>query len=192
MINKKRTKKKKEDSNDVIMENDIDESAFSDASDALGKVKEKLKKCEEEKREYLDGWQRAKADMVNLSRKGEENRVELVKYANESLIKDIIPVLDSFSIAMVNTKKWEELPEEWRKGVEYIYSQLKKVLSDHGVEEFSPEGEKFDPSLHEAVENVEVDDESKDSIIVEVIQKGYKLNDKILRSAKVKVGVFNN
>lgn len=156
----------------------------------LAELKEKLAVCLKEKQEYLDGWQRAKADLVNARRRDEEDKREFIKFANERLIDSLIPVLESFELAMANREVWEKADKNWRTGVEYIYSQLKKVLGDEGLAELNPVGEKFSEQKHEAVEFVAVSDESKNHVVLEVVQKGYSLNGRILKPPKVKVGEF--
>ncbi|MBU4480464.1 nucleotide exchange factor GrpE [Patescibacteria group bacterium] len=171
---------------DVAQENLSDKSSFG-GGDVTKKLREKLKKCTEEKQEYLDGWQRAKADSINSKRDFEVQKKDFVKFAKGDLIIQIIPVLDSFGMAFKNTKG---VPEQWLKGVEYICNQLVAVLEENGVKQIDPKGEKFDMNKHTSVEMIKVDDESQESIILEVVQKGYELNGKILREAKVKVGEY--
>lgn len=158
--------------------------------DVVKDLREKLKKALAEKQEYLDGWQRAKADFVNARKREEEARKDLVKYANESLILELGPVLDSFAMAFANKEAWEKVDKNWRMGVEYIYSQLKGVLESNGFGEFDPMGEQFDPARHHAIESVPVDDQAQDHKVAAVIQKGYMLNGKIIRPASVKIGEF--
>ena len=87
-------------------------------------------------------------------------------------------------MAFSNKESWESVSAEWRQGVEYIHSQLMNTLHSHGLAEINPEGKEFDPQKHEAVEMIE----GKDNMVIEVIQKGYELNGKVVRVAKVKVG----
>jgi len=100
--------------------------------------------------------------------------------------------LDSFDSAFKNKEAWEKVDENWRKGVEYIHAQLINVLANHGVSIISPLGEKFDPQRDEAVENVPTRDKKEDDKILEVVSVGYKLQDKIIRAPKVKVGEYKN
>ena len=196
MFKKKDEDKIESDSNEVsgdIVHEDLDDSVVAEenAQEAIRKLREKLKKAEAEKQEYLTGWQRAKADLVNARKRDEEERREFVKFANEKLIEDLVPVLESFDMAMNNKEAWEKADKNWRVGVEYISSQLKKSLSDNGLTELAPNiGDKFDHSLHEASKYEPVTDEKLDHCIIGVIQKGYTLNGKILRVPKVVVGEF--
>ena len=146
--------------------------------------KKEFEKCLQEKDEYLAGWKKARADLVNLRKQDEENIKSIRSFATQNIITDIIPTLDSFDMAFSNKKAWENVSEEWRVGVEYIYNQLWSTLESHGLKRIDSVDVTFDPARHEAVENVP----GKDNMIVEIVQKGYELNKKIIRVAKVKVG----
>ncbi len=192
-------KKDLNNDNEIIPEEngssgELDDSVVAEenATEAIKKLREKLKKAEAEKLEYLTGWQRAKADMVNANKRHDEERREFAKYANENLIADLIPVLESFDMAMGNKEAWEKADKNWRIGVEYIYSQLKKGLEDNGLKEYNPLNEKFDHAKHEAVSYEPVSDQKLDHVITQVIQKGYELNGKVLKVPKVKVGEFKS
>ena len=176
---------------DIILEHD-EEYGHKDPVEAIKKLKAKIKLLEAGKQEYLDGWQRAKADFINARKQDEEGRKDFLKFANEALIGDLIPVLDSFDMAMANKTAWESAPKEWRMGVEYIYQQLLSVLSQRGLEQFDPKGKAFDPAHHEAVDTIETTEQSDDGKVLDVLQKGYSLNGKPIRGAKVKVGKFNH
>lgn len=196
--------KKKPDEGDVVPENsapqsdaadfDLDDSVVAEenAAEAIKKLREKLKKSEADKQEYLTGWQRAKADLINARKRDEADRQEFLKFANERLIDGLIPVLESFDLAMGNKEAWEKVDKNWRVGVEYIYSQLKKALADAGLEEIDPIGKPFDHNRDEAAEYVPTDDQSKHHMVVAVLQKGYSLNGRSMRPPKVKVGEFRS
>ena len=156
--------------------------------DTVESLKEKLKKALEERQEYLTGWQRAKADLINARKRDEESQKDFIKYANEGLISELLSVLDSFHMAMANKDAWEKADKNWRTGVEYIANQFKKVLEDNGLKEIDPLGKDFDPMRDEALEHVIVDNEKDVNKIIEVVQKGYELNGKVLKASKVKIG----
>jgi len=149
------------------------------------KLKEKLKECQKLKDEYLAGWQRARADLLNY-KKGEFERVsEILKYANDGLVLKALPILDNFELAFKNLK--DDLKKEAAiKGILQIKKQFQEFLRAQGLEEIKAGGEKFDPNLHEAVGEIEVKDKEP-GIVVEEVQKGYKLHGKVIRPAKVKI-----
>lgn len=173
---------------DVVLEDLTEEGEPQDPATALKTLRDKLKKCVAEKQEYLDGWQRSKADFINARKREEESRKEMISFANEGLILELIPVLESFEMAMGNKEAWEKIDKNWRLGVEYIANQLKKVLEDNGLKEIAPMGEKFDPMRDEAVEFEKVTDEAKNNSVTAIIKKGYALNGRVIKAPKVKVG----
>lgn len=184
----------KNDKDDITIDSnsDIDDSVVAEESlqETVKKLREKLKKVEAEKQEYLDGWQRAKADFVNIRKRDEDAKQEFLKFSKEEIVRDVIPVLDSFELAFRDKKVWEGLPKDWRTGVESIYNQLLAILTNHGVKKVVPVGEVFDPKQHEAVNVVRVDDKNGDEKIIDVLQAGYSLFGKEIRSAKVVVGKY--
>ncbi len=168
---------------------DLDESVL--AEDHLGetvkKLKEKLKEAEAKSKEYLDGWQRAQAEFVNVRKRDEEAKLEFLKFSNTQLLIQFLPVLDSLELSLLHPA----MAGQAATGLEVIYKQLLSVLKSNGLEEENPIGLSFDPRRHEAVGEVEVKDESEDQKVVEVVQKGYILSGKIIRPAKVKTGTYH-
>jgi molecular chaperone GrpE len=151
-----------------------------------------LDKAKAERDEYLAGWQRAKADFVNAKRRMEEEMKSFRQLANEGLIEELLPVLKSFEMAFANKEAWEKADKNWRSGVEYIYSQIKSVLEQNGLQEIDPMGQRFDPNRDEATELTPVSAEADDNKIVAVVSKGYSLNGKLIVPPKVKVGHIEN
>jgi molecular chaperone GrpE len=176
--------------NDVVLEDEDGEGNTLNPASKIKQLREKLKKSEAERMEYLAGWQRAKADLINARKRDEEDKKEFVKYANEDLIGEILTVLDSFDMAFGNQEAWEKVDKNWRVGVEYIYSQLLSSLERFNLKSINPAGQKFDPNHHVSIENVLVTDKAQDGMIIKVVQKGYKLNGKVIRAPKVEVGEF--
>lgn len=110
---------------DVEFEADTEngESSFNLKTN-LDNLRKRLKKAEAEKNEYLLGWQRTKADYINSRKQDEETNRTAIKYAEASLVSELVPVLDSFDMAFSNKKMIESLPAEWKKGMEQIYNQF--------------------------------------------------------------------
>lgn len=154
------------------------------------KFEDKVKRLEKERDEYLRGWQRAQADYKNRERELDEYKKNIIKFANENLVKEMLPVFDGYDAARSNKEHWEDVNPNWRVGVEYLFSQFLDILADAGVDIYGKEGDEYDSTLHEAIELVELppEEKAKDHKIISVLQKGYKMGDKILRAAKVKVG----
>ncbi len=154
---------------------------------ALKALREKLNACLAEKQEYLAGWQRAKADYVN-ARKAEGERAELrVSAERLKILSSVLAALDSFEMALGDRESWEKVDATWRTGVERIYGQLKGVLAEHGVEPFGETGEPFDPRRHEPVTTVPTAEAAADNTVAQVIQRGYRTSESILRPARVTV-----
>ncbi len=132
---------------------------------------------------YLANWQRAQADFSNYKRRAEQERSETVKFANAALILNLLPVLDDLERALESVS--EKLAGlTWVDGIALIYRKLRMILEAHGLTEVEALGQPFDPNLHEAVLYGE-GDEGK---VIEELQKGYKLHDRVLRPTMVKVG----
>jgi molecular chaperone GrpE len=184
-----------EDGADVAMDTDdadLDDSVVAEESlqETVKKLRAKLAKATAEKQEYLTGWQKDKAEFLNARKRDKESNEQYIKFATENLVNELVPVLDSFNMAMGNTEAWEKVDKNWRVGVEYIFNQLKKTLEENGLKEINPIGQLFDATRDEAVSHESVTSEKDDHKIVAVIQKGYTLNGKALKAPKVKVGEF--
>ena len=177
--------KDKNPDEEVVIEETDEEG---NPADLVKKLREKLKKVTAEKQEYLDGWQRARADYLNFKKEQEETKKQLVMFANERLFDELIPVLDSFDMAFGNKEAWEKADKNWRVGVEYIYSQMVKALENHGLTQFSAKiGDKMDNTKYESVGIIPTDDEKNNHTIAEVLKKGYMFGVQVFRPVQVKV-----
>jgi molecular chaperone GrpE len=148
----------------------------------IEELKQKLEACEKEREEYLNGWKRAKADFINYQKDEAKRMDEIMKFSNEMLIQELLAVLDSFELSLAVLDKEDE---KVGKGVQIIYSQLSSLLKKHGLEPVKSLGEKFDPSQHEALEEIESDKAA--GTILEELTKGWKLHGKVIRPARVKI-----
>ena len=125
-----------------------------------------------------------KADLENYKKRTARERDEFVKFANEGLILDLLDVYENLERALDTARKSSD--DKMAKGLEMIYGNMKAVLEKYGLKPIKAVGEKFDPYLHEAVMQ-EVSDDHEDETVLEEYQKGYTLNMKVIRYAKVKV-----
>ena len=175
------------ETDDVSFE-DVNEEGEVDAKTTIKKLREKIKKLETEKQEYLDLSQRTRADYVNFKKEVDTNRVSDRKFATKRFIEELLPVLDSYDMAQGNKEAWEKVDANWRMGIEYIFGQLRSVLLNEGVTQFGKVGDVVDPNLHESMEMVKVTNKDEHDKIVRVLQSGYRMNDMVLRPARVHVG----
>lgn len=172
------------------------EEVEENTNSKIKKLREKLKACEQEKMQHLEELQRAKADFLNGKKRVEEERLRDKERAVNAQIEKLLPLCDSFHMAMHNKEAWEAIDAVWRVGVEGIHNQLQDILASYGVKQINPSGEAFDPQMHEAMTNVPVEDESDHGKIIQVIQNGFtrKVGDTevLIRPARVTVGEIEN
>jgi molecular chaperone GrpE len=134
-----------------------------------------------------DNWERllrATADFENFKKRATREREDAIKYANESLIKKIVPVLDSFEMALAAGQTQAGAPESLQAGVAMIQQQLRNLLRESGLEELDATGKVFDPNWHEAVSQQESEDVPEGQVLQQ-LRKGYKLRDRLIRPASV-------
>lgn len=142
----------------------------------------KLDACMKEKDEYLNGWKRAKADLINYQKDEGKRFEEILKFGATDLVKDFIPVLDSFDLALTVLEKEGKA----ERGVYMIRTQLEDVLKKRGLERVAVSvGAPFDPNLHESIGEVEAGEPP--GTIVEEVERGYYLNGRVVRPARVKL-----
>ncbi|MDD5145301.1 MAG: nucleotide exchange factor GrpE [Candidatus Pacebacteria bacterium] len=164
---------------------------------SIEELKKELEELKKQKDEFLAGWQRERADFINYKKEEMERIGQLINYAKEELILEILPIMDNFDQAEKNLQQnlgKDENPEGKPsasygasvKGLLQIRIQFQDFLKRLGVEEIKSVGEKFDPHFHEVVGELETSNQKPGTILAEV-QKGYTSNGRLLRPAKVKV-----
>ncbi len=155
-----------------------------DECDCGAEMEDEKKKSDE----YLNNWKRAEADFINYKKRQSELFADLANAANFNIVLEILPIYDTFCLAVAHTP--EDIKNtDWAKGVVQLKNQLENLLKSKGLEEIKSVGEKFDPEFHEAVETIE--SEKPEGEILDEVQKGYKLNGSVIRTAKVKVAKGN-
>lgn len=163
-------------------------------ADKTKKFREKLKDCEEQKKDLMDELQRAKAEFLNAKKRLEDEKIHDRVRAKLRHVEELLPLCDSFQMAMTDKEAWEKADKAWRSGVEGIHMQLKQILNSYNVSTMKVLGETFDPHRHEAVGTETVDSKEKQDIVLSVVQEGYemKIGDKteIIRPARVTTGTF--
>jgi len=150
-------------------------------------LKLEIEKIKKEKEEYLDTLKRVAADFDNYRKRVEKREEEIRKFAGENLIKDIIPIVDDFERALNHLPRSSS--QDFFQGLELVYKKFQEFLKSHAVERIESKGKEFDPFLHEAVEVV--GEKGEKTVVIEELQPGYLMHGKLLRPAKVKVGIIN-
>ena len=154
----------------------VQEEDIESVTRALNEEKEKAEK-------YLANWQRAEADLINFKKRSEQEKAEITKFANAVLVMSLLPILDDFERALDNVSI-KLAGFTWVDGIRLIHRKLQAVLESHGISQIEALGNDFDPTLHEAV----LEEEGEEGKVIEELQKGYKLHERVLRPAMVKVG----
>lgn len=144
-----------------------------------------MERLQAEAEEYLDGWQRARAEFANYKKRIEKERESARERITGEIITRYLGVMDDLERALAKSPETEAC-SEWVAGVELIYTKFKSILEAEGVETIEEEGLRFDPNIHEAI-SYEDSDEHEEGSVIEVTQRGYKLGDRVLRPAMVRV-----
>lgn len=148
---------------------------------------------ESKEKEYIVLWDkyvRLCADFENTRKRWERERSEVIRFANFSLLQDLIVMVDELEQALKMVQHHSNI-DEIEKGFKMICSNFKAMLQRKGLKEIEAKGKKFDPHLHEIIASKEVEDSQEEHIVLEDVQKGYLFEDKVLRTAKVIIGVKN-
>ena len=166
---------------DVTFEQDNDtrENTRPDAMAKIAKLKDEIARLKTEKQGYLDNWQRDKAEFMNARKRDDESKAEYMKFAHVGIFEDLLPVIDSFESAIKHEGAGE--------GISLIYNQFKGMLKKYNIEAIGTVGEPFDPSFHQAIGSTPLADGAIDHTISEILQLGYKSENKVIRPALVKV-----
>ena len=161
------------------------ESATLNQPDELAKLRQYLKVKEEEAKENYERYLRQVAELENFKKRTNREREEAIRFANETLVKDLLPIVDNLERAVVHSKDGAN-GKTLVEGIEMVLRGLFDVLAKHGVVQVSAVGQPFDPEKHEAMAQVEVETH-KPNTIVEEYHKGYMFRDRLLRPALVSV-----
>src|SRR3989338_334283 len=141
-----------------------------------------LQKCEAQKNEYLAGWQRAKADLINYKKEELQRLEEVAKYHGAEFMRELIAVLDAFDLGLAALEKQGSV----EKGIYMIRAQIEDILKSHGLTKIPIRvGDPFDPAVAEAI--AEAESGEPPGTVLEEIEPGYRLHDKILRPSRVKI-----
>jgi len=159
----------------------------------INKIRQKLTQCEADKKSLMDELQRSKADFLNARKRLTDERAQDKIRHQVEHVKQLLPICDSFQMAMNDQAVWEKADESWRKGIEGIYAQLQGILDSYNVKTINPISEQFDPHRDEAIGTEEVTDAALVDTVVSVVQPGYEMKTEngteIIRHARVTTGI---
>ncbi len=173
----------KEHQQDLIEESGqpLEEYSVEDVPALLQELEETRAKADE----YLDGWQRARAEFTNYKKRIEREQAQIYQTVTGNIIKQYMEITDDFERAL-NNKPLGSDGAEWANGIDLIYRKLLAILQNEGVIRMDAQGQVFDPNLHEAITSEE-SDTYKSGEIIEVLQPGYMIGNRVLRPAMVRV-----
>lgn len=191
---KKEDEEKKEEEiiDDISIVESTEDGLELPDKDKNKKLREEIKRLQKEKNEYLLGWQRAKADYINLQRELEAVRLNSSLITKEKVVENILPALDSFEMAFSNQDFWQKVDKSWRQGIESIYDQIISGLNKSDIEKIDQVDILFDPNIHQSIEKIKTDDKGKDHFVESILQVGYKVGNRTIRPAKVRIFEFEN
>ncbi len=174
------------DNNEEIEET-IDEAIEESKEEVneLEQLKLKLEKAESSSKDYLDKLQRSMAEFDNFRKRTNLEKASMYENGARDTIEKLLPILDNFERAILSTPE-EDKNSAMFKGIDMIFNQMVETFKNMGVEEVEGVGENFDPNIHNAVLHID-DDSFGENVVAEVMQKGYKYKDKIIRPSMVKV-----
>ena len=164
---------------DIVLEDENESPA-----DAMRKLRERLTKCTQEKQEYLDGWQRSKADFINTKREFGEKLGGAQEHGKDALARELGPVLDALDAALQSD---EHSSGKLTEGVRNIAAKLISILRSIGIELYGAPGDPFDPRLHEPIGAEDPPEQSLDQAVAKVHQRGLRRGDHIIRHATVTI-----
>jgi len=164
---------------------EIEDSIESSGTSEEESLEEQVKRLQSEAEEYLDGWQRARAEFANFKKRTQrENEHARERIAGE-IITHFLGVKDDIERALAKAPETDDF-QEWTLGIELIHQKLQALFDAEGVELIDAEGERFDPTFHEAV-SFEENDDYEEGLIIDITQPGYKMGERVLRPAMVRV-----
>ena len=183
------TENEQENENHILPDQPIEAEIVEEGPEGLegtsDALEQELAEARARAEEYLDGWQRSRAEFANYKKRVEREQAQAYQTAAGNIIKRYLNVLDDMERALKNRPQ-EGDGAGWADGIELIYRKLSSILESEGIKTIEAEGQFFDPNLHEAISSEESDHHESGQII-EVVQQGYLIGDRILRPAVVRV-----
>ena len=163
------------------------EETANNLNEQINTMARELVQKEEEKKQLAEKVKLAQAELINYRKRKDEETATMLKYANADLILELIPSIDNFERAIKQAEKSENTEiKKFMTGINLIYQGIQNTLTKFGVEEINRVGQEYDPNLEQAL-LTDCVEEQEDEVVLEVLQKGYKLKDRVIRAASVKI-----
>ena len=178
-------KRKKEEEKVELLEESKELEQDTKLNEEMLKLEDEINTLTDEKKALEEKVKLVGAELINYRRRKDEETEGLLKYANQNIITDILPIIDTFEKVINKDNVSDEL-KNYLVGFKMIHKNLCDILKKYGVEEINRVGEVFDPNLEQAL-LVENDPTKEDDVVLEVLLKGYKLKDRVIRPASVKI-----
>ena len=172
----------KEEKIETLDETKVKKKSKKDVNKEMLKIEEEISKLTEENKVLDEKVRLAQAELINYRKRKDEETANILKFANQDLISELLPVIDNFERAIASNSEESKFVD----GVKLIYQNLMNILEKAGVEVINRVGEEFDPNLEEALVTDCIEDKD-DDIVLEVLAKGYKLKGRVIRPASVKI-----
>jgi molecular chaperone GrpE len=163
---------------DVVVEGEAEDEAGESMPDEIEQLSAQAA-------EYLDGWQRARAELANYKKRVERERREAYSRAAGDILAQFLDVVDDFERALKDLPIEDETAS-WVQGIELVHRKMKAIMDSYGIEPIDAAGQPFDPTLHEAISHEETD-LVPEGYVIDVVKQGYRMGDRILRAATVRV-----
>ena len=176
-----------DDAVEVEVEMDEGDMTLEKAIETIGQLQVELRQVREEAEEAKAQAMRLQADFVNFRKRQEKELSNTVRLANEDLLVKLLPILDNFDRTLSSIEKTDNLTAI-KEGISMVDKSMRRQLSKAGLEPIEAKGQEFDSELHEAITTVSVEDEQQKGKVIDEVEKGYKLKDRVIRYAKVVIG----
>ncbi|MDA9169505.1 nucleotide exchange factor GrpE [Crocinitomicaceae bacterium] len=173
------------DEKEIKNDHKVKENEVNETKDTIEENEEPT--AEQRYAELNDKYIRIHAEFDNYRKRTNKEKVDIINTANAGMMKDLLSVIDDFQRAQANNENAEEI-ESVKEGFNLIYNKFKTILEGKGLKEMKADGEVFDSELHEAIANIPAPKKKDKGKVIEAVEKGYYLNDKVIRYAKVVVG----
>ena len=192
MFKRKKMSKDNLENQELTNQEDNKENNQQIKSEDEGANEEKISETEEIGKKLVeinDKYLRLYSDFENYRKRTSKEKIDMIKFAAEDTIKDLLPVVDDYERALEDIEKQDNIPATSKEGLQLVYTKLINILTQKGVKSIDAKGQKFDESIHEAITQFPASTEEEKGIVIEEVIKGYYMYEKVIRFSKVVVAI---